>query len=61
MLDEKVEEKLPPVIEDFSIVPEKSYKVEVNEKVETILISKLIRDYLEETKKAKGLTRKNHS
>ena len=58
MLDEKVEEKLPPVIENFSIEPEKLYKVEVNEKVETILISKLIEDYLEETQRQKGLREK---
>ena len=58
MLDEKVEVRPTPVIENFSIEPEQPYKVEVNEKVETILISKLIEDYLEETERQKGLREK---
>ena len=58
MLDEKVEEKLTPIIENYSIEPEQPYRVEVNEKVETILISKLIEDYLEEIQRQKGLREK---
>ena len=58
MLDEKVEVRPTPVIENYSIEPEQPYRVEVNEKVETILISKLIEDYLEETERQKDLREK---
>ena len=49
---------LQPVIENYAPEPLQPYQVEVNEKVETILISKLIDDYLEETERQKGLREK---
>ena len=53
---------LQPVIENYAPEPIQPYlvetKVEVNEKVETILISKLIDEYIEETERQKGLREK---
>ena len=53
---------LQPVIENYALEPLQPYqvetKVEVNEKVETILISKLIDEYIEETERQKGLREK---
>jgi len=49
---------LQPVIENYAPEPLQPYQVEVNEKVETILISKLIDEYIEETERQKGLREK---
>ena len=53
---------LQPVIENYAPEPIQPYLVEktdeVDELVETILISKLIEDYLEETQRQKGLREK---
>ena len=58
MLDEKVEEKLTPVIENYIPEPLQPYQVEVNEKVETILISKLIDEYIDTVERQKDLREK---
>ncbi len=49
---------LQPVIENNAPEPIQPYQVEVNEKVETILISKLIDEYIEETERQKDLREK---
>ena len=62
ILDEKVEEKPTPVIENFSPEPIEPYIVKSNDEVveeeETFLISKLIKEYIEETERQKELRHK---
>ena len=62
ILDEKVEEKPTPVIENFSPEPIEPYIVKSNDEVveeeETFLISKLIKEYIEETERQKDLRHK---
>ena len=49
---------LQPVIENYAPEPIQPYQVEVNEKVETILISKLIEEYIDTVERQKDLREK---
>jgi len=49
---------LQPVIENYAPEPLQPYQVEVNEKVETILISKLIDEYIDTVERQKDLREK---
>ena len=49
---------LQPVIENYAPEPIQPYQVEVNEKVETILISKLIEEYIHTVERQKDLREK---